>query len=208
MYACFISYCHAQHDLMKNFISQLKNTLKSCLEPYMKEEVFIDEERSSSGYHFNENLAEAICESVCMIVIYCPRYEDSEFCLREYDGMKRIQAKRKALLGSRASSEFDMIIPIVLRGDPPKIIKDHIHYCDFSAISLPDLDNLNKNPVFVKEIENIAKVISGHRRSFEKAGKNVFGVCREFRLPPISRVSWRPTGKKAHKEFPGRETRS
>ena len=82
-YACFVSYCHGQHELMKGFIDQLKTALKAELELLMNEELYIDEERLSPGYRYNEELARAICQSVCMIVVYSPKYERQEvLCAR------------------------------------------------------------------------------------------------------------------------------
>ena len=33
-HACFISYCHGQHDLIKGFIDQLKSALKAELKRF------------------------------------------------------------------------------------------------------------------------------------------------------------------------------
>ncbi len=73
MYACFVSYCHGQYDLVKGFIDQLKTALKSELDALMDEELYIDEERLRPGYHYNEELARAICQSVCMVVVVLAR---------------------------------------------------------------------------------------------------------------------------------------
>jgi hypothetical protein len=205
MYACFISYCHGQHELLRSFIEQLKNALKNELEPLMDEEVFIDEERLLPGYRFNEELAQAICQSVCMIVVYCPKYERHPYCLREFEGMRLVQAKRRALLGSKSFKTRDMIIPIVFRGDPPSEIKDNVHYCDFTKFTLADLD-INKNSEYVKQIQRVARVIYDHYRSFEDAGVDVCGGCDKFQLPPEDKVvPWRPGGQKPSTPFPGRE---
>jgi hypothetical protein len=58
-----ISYCHGQYELVKGFIYQLKTALKAELETLMQEDLYIDEEHRP-GYHYNEALARAICESV------------------------------------------------------------------------------------------------------------------------------------------------
>jgi hypothetical protein len=62
-YSCFISYAHGQEELMRTFVDELKDALKSSLEPYLDEEVYIDEERLRPGFRFNEALARAICEA-------------------------------------------------------------------------------------------------------------------------------------------------
>ena len=60
-YACFISHVHASEALMKEFIEDLFDALKSSLEPYKREAVFLDEARLRPGFRFNEALAEAMC---------------------------------------------------------------------------------------------------------------------------------------------------
>lgn len=87
-YACFISYPHGQYELMKSFIEQLKKALNNYLEPLLDEEVYIDVDRLEPGYHYNEALAKAICQSICMIVVYSPKYERHSYCLREYQAME------------------------------------------------------------------------------------------------------------------------
>ena len=114
-YACFVSYCHGQHDLVKSFIEQLKTALKSELDALLDEELYIDEERLQPGFRYNEALAQAICQSVCMIVVYSPRYERHEYCMREYEAMVKLEEGRRKLLGP-AGRGRGFIIPVILRG--------------------------------------------------------------------------------------------
>ena len=62
-YPCFISYCHGQKELMKGFICQLTRNLNSCMEPYFDEEAYYDKDRLKPGYHYNVELASAICQA-------------------------------------------------------------------------------------------------------------------------------------------------
>src|SRR3954447_18759174 len=101
-YSCFISYCHGQEELMKGFMDQLKRALKAELEPLLDEEVYIDDERLKPGSLYNEALASAICESICMIVVYSPRYERHEYCRREFAAMESLEQPRKQMLGRGA----------------------------------------------------------------------------------------------------------
>ena len=136
-HACFISYCHGQHDLIKGFIDQLKSALKAELETLLDEDVYIDEERLKPGYKHEESLTRAICESVCMIVVYSPRYERHEYCMREYEAMVKLEEGRRKLLGP-AGRGRGFIIPVILRGgdDVPPRIREHLHYADFSRFTL------------------------------------------------------------------------
>ena len=204
-YACFISYCHGQSELMKTFIEQLKDALKNYLDPYLDEGVYIDEERLQHGSHYNEELAKAICESICMIVVYSPKYERHLYCLREYQAMEHIEKERMQLLGGRAIPERGMIIPIIFRGEledlPPKI--KNIQYADFSKFTLATLD-LSRDPEYIKQIENIAKYIHEYFKLFRKHGTDVCSGCNSFRLPSEEKIEpWREKPKKRIK-FPGR----
>ena len=192
-YACFISYCHGQSELVKTFIEQLKNALKNCLDPYLDEEVYIDEERLQPGFLYNEGLAKAICESICMIVVYSPKYERHSYCLREYHAMKRIEKERMRLLGAQAISERGMIIPIIFRGieDLPPEIEKCVHYCDFSKFTLATID-LSSNPEYIKQIGDIAEYIHDYFKIFSKIDVDVCGDCNSFRLPYEEEIQpWR-----------------
>jgi len=208
MYACFISYCHGQHELTKAFITQLTLALKSYLEPLMDEEVYIDEERLMPGYKYNEELASAICKSVCMIVVYSPKYERHSYCVREFEGMRQVEQKRRAILGAAGSRERGMIIPIIFRGDAsnlPDEIKGHKHYCDFTRFTTADT-NISKNPHYIGAIEKIAKAIYEHLSSFDEAGVDLCGDCANFHLPAENEIPrWRADAQRPRAAFPGRE---
>ena len=206
-YACFISYCHGQNDLMKIFIEQLKDALKNYLDPYLEEEVYIDKERLQPGFLYNEALAKAICESICMIVVYSPKYERHSYCLREYQAMERIEKKRMQLLGERAISERGMIIPIIFRGKikdlPPKIKKYIQCVGDFSKFTLATID-LSSNPDYTEQIKKIAEYIYEYSEIFREIDVDVCGDCNSFRLPPEEKIEpWRKETKKPM-AFPGR----
>jgi hypothetical protein len=114
-YACFVSYCHGQYELMTSFIDQLKSALDAYLDPLLDEGVFIDTGRLLPGYKYNETLAQAICQSVCMVVVYSPKYERHDYCVREYEAMVKLEGSRRALLGA-AGQGRGFIIPVILRG--------------------------------------------------------------------------------------------
>lgn len=206
-YACFISYCHGQSELTKTFIEQLKDALNNHLDPYLDEKVYIDKERLQPGSPYNEALAKAICESICMIVVYSPKYEWHSYCLREYQAMERIEKERMRLLGGRAISERGMIIPLIFRGKiedlPPKIKKYRQCSGDFSEFTLATID-LSSNPDYTRQIENIAKYIHEYFKFFRENDVDVCGDCNSFRLPCEEEIQpWREKAKKPM-AFPGR----
>jgi hypothetical protein len=192
-YACFVSYCHGQYDLVKSFIDQLKAALKAELDTLLDEELYIDEERLKPGFLYNEELAKAICQSVCMIVVYSPRYERHEYCVREYEAMTRLEDTRRALLGPAAHGQ-GFIIPVILRGgeDIPDRIRKHQHYSDFSRFTLAT-PRIASNPDYVEEIRKIAQVIYERHKAFRDAGASPCDDCVNFSLPKAPDVaSWRP----------------
>jgi len=186
-YPCFISYCHGQRELMQRFIEDLKNALSDYLEPFFDEDVYIDTNRLVPGYQYNEALATALCQSVCMIVVYVPRYGEHEYCVREYEAMERLEKQRKELVKSPALRERGMIIPIVLRGAaemPPKI-RNRTQYLDFSKYTTAS-PRISRNKKYVEEIDRIARYIYEIYQEL-KAG-DVCSACGEFALPPASEV--------------------
>jgi hypothetical protein len=163
----------------------LKETLESYLEPWLDEEVYIDEDRLLPGYRYDEALAKAICQSICMIVVYTPKYERHSYCRREFAAMERIERSRKELLGDRADAEVNMIIPVIFRGsedDLPDRLKKVIHHCDFSKYSTVSPD-ISQNQQYVDEIEKIAKVVYGQYKTFVDLDEKISNHCDLFELP-------------------------
>jgi TIR domain len=191
-YACFISYCHGQHALVQSFIDQLKDALKAALDPYLDEQVYIDYDRLKPGFNYTSALERALCESVCMVLVYSPRYERHAYCGREFQGMESLEAARLKCLGAAADSR-GLIIPVILRGAdeiPERIKKDRL-YADFSRFTLATQD-LSRNPEYVSLIEDIAAEIYKHYKRFETVGGDVCGDCSTFVLPAESQLKpWR-----------------
>jgi TIR domain len=205
-YACFISYCHGQFELTKSFVQQLKVALKAELEPMLDEEVYIDEERLKPGFNYNEELAKAICQSVCMIVIYSPRYERHLYCLREFAAMELIEESRRRLLNPELAHGRGFIIPIIFRGndDLPIRITSSKHYVDFSKFTLATSD-ISRNPEYIEEIQKIAKIIYEHYKAFDDLDTDPCNSCTSFALPKDEQLlPWRDKPKKVSPSFPGR----
>jgi hypothetical protein len=192
-YSCFVSYCHGQHDLVKSFIEQLRSALESELEALLDEPLYIDDKRLEPGFLYNEALADAICRSVCMIVVYSPRYERHDYCVREYEAMAQLEDRRRKLLGPGERGR-GFIIPIVFRGgdDLPDRIKGHVHYVDFSKFTLAT-PRLAANPEYVEQIKKIAQVIYRSYTALRQIGSDPCKLCDTFFLPTAKDVTpWRP----------------
>ena len=204
-HACFISYCHGKYDLVNTFIPQLVKALQAYLDPYFEDCVFIDVDNLRPGDPYNEKLAEAICHSVCMIVVYFPRYDEHLYCLREYTAMEILEDKRLKSLGKTVGASRRMIIPIILRGkkeDLPPSIQDHIQFCDFSKFTTAAGD-ITKNPEYVGKIDEIAYYVYDLYKEFRDAEQDVCLDCISFRLPDEKDVKpWRSKVKSAASPFP------
>jgi TIR domain len=136
-YACFISYAHGEHKLMQTFMTELTEALESSLEPYLDIDACTDRKLLRPGVLLDVALARAICRSVCMVVVYSPRYERHPYCRREYEAIQRLQRRRFQAIGNGVEPENGMIIPVVFRGKReslPVAIRDHIHYMDFRGL--------------------------------------------------------------------------
>jgi len=93
-YGCFFSYAHGRHELMQRFKATLADALRCYLEPYFdnEDELFVDVEQLGGGDDLDRKIARAMCESVCMVLIYTPKYEAHAYTRREYAAMRRLEA--------------------------------------------------------------------------------------------------------------------
>lgn len=210
MYSCFISYCHGQEELTLKFIDQLTSAIKGYLEPFLDEEVFIDNERLNPGNKHAEVLADAICQSLCMIVVYSPRYERHAYCLREFEAMREVEKKRKAILGKKSLRGRSLIIPIIFRtridGEIPTELKEENTYCDFSKFTTASTD-ITQNSEYVAEIERIAKTIVQHYNELENAEYDLSNCCKDFELPNEEDITgWEKPLRARPQRFPGRSS--
>jgi len=202
-YSCFISYCHGDGDLIGNFINELVKALTNELSSYIDEGVYIDIQRLRPGYKWDVALTKALCGSVCMIVVYYPKYPRHTYCLQEYAGMELIEEERLKLLAQvEVSKEYGMIIPIVLRGnleDIPQRIRDQRQFADFSKFSTANPE-ISTNPDYALKIKDIAYYIYQIYQNFEQlqdAGKDICDICNDFNMPDGAEIQPWPRQQKA-----------
>ena len=188
-YGCFFSYAHGRHALMQRFKSALADALRSYLEPYFdnEDELFIDTEQLGGGDDLDRKIARAMCESVCMILIYTPKYEAHAYTRREYEAMRLIEAERAKwyTLPSR------LIIPVVMTRHPealPPPISDARYYVDVSHYTMATLD-LMSNPDFLPDIDKMVKRIAAHH-ACQKKHTPLDHDCNQFVLPAVP-PEWR-----------------
>jgi TIR domain len=183
-YSCFISYKHGQNQLTEKIINDLQVALEAELSQYFNEGIFIDRDRLKGGTFFNENLATALCQSVCMIVVYNVVYFKSNYCLREFRAMEKLEAKR---LG--ANPKNGLIIPIVFRGinKLPNEIKGRRQFYDFETFD-PTVPGMINEKRYYDKIKEIASYIYDRYEELQATNTDYCVECGSFKLPDEKEV--------------------
>jgi hypothetical protein len=193
-YACFLSYRHSDSELgrraVNDFEQALKNELGLLLNIPDLQPIYRDE-RNQPGYLYNEVIAEALCQSVCMAMIYWPQYfsYESRYCTREYRAMVALEEKRLALLPN-AEHKLGLIIPIMIRGrkeDLPSELRDKRQFAEFSALSLSDKP-MSRHKKFQPQVRAIAEYIDDRCRAFNAVANDPCSGCGGFALPKEDEV--------------------
>ncbi len=114
-YSCFVSYRHSSDDI----VTRLQTALETEIPKWLNLKIYVDKSRLQGGNFFNGQLARALCESVCWIVIYTPTYFDKSYtyCAREYRAMEYLERRRLQLLNIPRNQQTGFIIPIIYRGE-------------------------------------------------------------------------------------------
>jgi hypothetical protein len=182
-YGCFFSYAHGRHELMQRFKATLADALRCYLEPYFdnEDELFVDVEQLGGGDDLDRKIARAMCESVCMVLIYTPKYEAHAYTRREYAGMRRLEAERSRWY----TLPSKLIIPVIMTqhpdGLPPQITD--AFYVDFSRFTMATAD-LKSNPDFLPDIDRMVKRIVTHYHYQKKCMPPGYD-CNQFVLPDV-----------------------
>jgi hypothetical protein len=188
-YGCFFSYAHGQHEYMSRFKNDLVDALTCYLEPHFdnEKELFVDSEQLGGGDDLERRLALALCQSVCMIVIYTPKYEAHAYTRREFAAMQLIEAERR----SWYDLPSHLIIPVIMTRHPvclPAQISEPGMYVDFSRYTLAS-GNMKTDPVMLPEIKKIVDRITLHYH-YLKFCTPPDHDCSAFVLPPLP-SEWR-----------------
>jgi hypothetical protein len=166
----------------------LKEDLAREIKAYVDEPVFFDTERLKGGQFIHDTLALALCESVCMIMLYTPSYfhETQTFCTREYFGMKALEAERLALAPSHDRGS-GLIIPIIVRGARffPKTIRQERRAYDFQDYFLGAAPP--KKSAYRRDLDEIASYIRERHQMLRRLPARP-RPCEEFRLPAHSEI--------------------
>lgn len=196
-YSCFISFSYGD-GLMRQFVIELKQLLENYQRLYLKEpEVYLDLSRMEPGAMIAEGLAQALCQSLCMVVVYTPPYEEQDWCLQEYAAMEDLERRRLDLIRP-ILPDASLIIPVMLRIDDqvPSRIRGVRNYHDFSRVYL-DYKEIAENRNYLEEIDKISLRVRRLHNAFRQAEPEP-SDCSAFALPPPGEaLFWTPP-------FPGR----
>lgn len=193
---------------METFVEDFHEALGNEVRLLTELEVFVDWGRLTGGDFFNPALARALCESVCLIVVFTPTYFSNThlYCAREYKGMEILETQRLNLLGDPADKEHGLIIPIVLRSENslPQEVKDHRQYHDFTKFLLGKR-RLKKSLGYAPTVKAIAEYIFDRYRALTALPNDLCAGCDTFSLPTDDEIRPWLTGMLATPApFPGR----
>ncbi len=208
-YSCFISYPGGKYREMRDFVFGLKRELENKIDPWLDEDVFIDAERLKGGDLYNERLGRALCESICMILVFTPKYFSKRhiFCSREYKAMEELEKERMERLGLKRDNRYGFIIPIVYRGKKylPAEIMGKRHVYDFSAPDL-DISRMDRDKRCYTAIQEIAERIYDLSLLVDQSNIDLCDNCDQFKLPTERDIEeWMKNLKVAPAPFPDSE---
>lgn len=192
-YGCFLSYCHDDGILVRGFINSLVEALESELGPYLPpyvKKVYHDK-RMETGYLFNSELAQALCGSACMVVVYSPSYHRHPYCMMEYAAMEALEEQRADMINNSivTPKNYGLILPVILRGRLealPDEIRSKRQFADFSQVTTANPE-ITKREDLIEKVGRMAAYISEVYEYFEDfeqtAETDICVRCREFDLP-------------------------
>ena len=182
--ACFISYPHNAGKSVDTFVTRLKEELQDRVAQFVPDPVVSDHD-FMTGADFNKAIAEAICQSACLIVVYMPVYERKAFCIQEYVAMERHEASRYVKLQRNLSNQLGMVIPLVYTGQAARIpawISKKINYKDISKDTIADPMRIFETQDFKQWLVDVAGVINDLYDELKATG-NVCSGCNGDTLP-------------------------
>lgn len=168
--------------------------------------VYFDDKRLVPGYQYDEKLADAICRSACMVIVYWPAYLESDYCRKEIEAMLDIEKKRRQLLGTELHG-CRLFIPIILRGnldELPEGVRKDCQYLDYKAQATKPDFNMGDDDKMSEELYRVARYIKDLCDKMKNASDALFGKCQQYifpALPPQGNEGIQPAPPQP---FPGR----
>lgn len=187
IHACFVSYRHPESSGSREekIIRHVVRAITDHVEVYTHDhKVFVDKARLVAGYEYDKTLAEAICRSACMVIVYWPSYLESDYCLSEIATMLRIERRRRKLLGPQLQ-KCRLLIPIVLHGDYeelPNDVRKGCHYLDYRAQATRPNFNIGNDLRMSAALYDVAKYIKSLCEKMKQSRELLFGGCDKATL--------------------------
>jgi len=190
-YACFISYpepVDESDEYVRRLVEPFHRTLSKIVKPLLGGmPVFLPPRQV-----IEENeLAKALCESACMIIVFTPQYlrKDAPRCAREYRAMEILEQERLRKIGVLTANISSLIIPIHIFD--PKIVsrnifESHTGY-DIQPI-VRDIIRDNNFPEYDPNIIKIAEEICRCVQTMVDYIEDPCGECGEYQLPDVSEI--------------------
>jgi hypothetical protein len=189
-HSCFISYRHpaSKGSREEKLIGHVVRAITDHVEMYTHDyPVYFDEKRLIPGYQYDERLAEAICRSACMVIVYWPAYLESDYCKKEIEAMLDIEKRRRLILGQKLHG-CRLFIPIILRGnfnDLPDSVRNNCQYLDYKAQATKPHFNIGDDDKVSDELFHIAEYIKTLCDKMKEASDKLFGECQKYLFPEI-----------------------
>lgn len=208
-HACFISYRHPfeVNSREAKVIEHVRKAISDHVQMETHEhKVYFDSQRLVPGYQYDERLAEAICRSACMVIVYWPSYLESPYCQKEMRAMLEIERRRRQLLGD-ALHGCRLFIPVILRGDYgqlPQEITNNCQYLDYRQQATHPNMNIGDNETMSEQLFSIAAYIKSLCDKMKPQSQELFDCCKNYEFPLASPLMGSDLPPAPTQPFPGR----
>lgn len=209
MHACFISYRHPartggrEEKVLQHTLTALKDHIELYTHNY---DVYYDKDRLIPGYQYDERLAQAICQSACMVLIYWPSYLEFDYCMKEVSTMLDIEKARCKLLGSRLHGSR-LFVPVLLRSEYdnlPSAVREGSQYLDYSRQSTNPNFNIGDEPEMSEKLFQVAQYIKSLCDVMKSAEVQLFAGCENYVFPVLPSGASNLAALETPQAFPGR----
>jgi len=178
-YTCYLSYRGISSDYYKVIVERVQQRLHDELRILIESEnpVFYDWTRFQPGTPDNQPAIRALYESLCMVVLFIPRYFKNLYCALEYKAMERLEAERLKCLSPPGDYQQRLIFPIIIRGSNnlPDIIRQNPQSIYMDDLSTSDIEDT--------KIIKLAQQIAERYELFEKISLDITANADRFALP-------------------------
>jgi hypothetical protein len=128
-------------------------------------------------------LADELCQSACMIVLFTGAYFSKRhpYCTREYLAMRELETKRLAKLDVSVSKKNGLIVPVVLRNldQMPAEMKGRM-WADLQEFQEEE-SGLARPRSYFEEIRKLASYVAARYRELSALPDDE--LCNGFQLP-------------------------